>query len=239
MMHGPRLILLSGVLASTGAYTYEPPGRDPVSIDNVRNSEEAVRLTADNFDDAVDGKLVFIKMYSPYCPHCREMAGAWNDLARHYAGRDDVLIGSVDCTDSPGGKRLCGRHRVMGLPHVLYGDGNHGGIFLEEYGGDKDFGSLRSWADEKLVPTCNPGRLDACTDEERVLVETFVAMSRSELAAAARALEGEEEDARGRFDESHRAMQRDHDAGLTEKEIKIAKAERSIRLIREVMATKQ
>ena len=187
----------------------------------------------------VDGKLVFIKMYSPYCPHCGEMAGAWTELARHYADRDDVLIGSVDCTDSPGGKRLCGKHRVMGLPHILYGDGNHGGIFLEEYGGDKDFEAMRSWADEKLVPECNPGRPDACTGEERALVESFAGMSRSELAEAARALEGEEEEAKRRFDESYRAMQRDHDAGLTEKEIEIARAERSIRLIREGKATKQ
>jgi hypothetical protein len=46
-------------------FTNEPPGRDPASVDKVRGAERAVSLTSDNFDELTNGKLVFIKLYSP------------------------------------------------------------------------------------------------------------------------------------------------------------------------------
>lgn len=46
-------------------FTNEPPGRDPASVDKVREAERAVSLTSDNFDEMTKNKLVFIKFYSP------------------------------------------------------------------------------------------------------------------------------------------------------------------------------
>lgn len=104
-----------------------------MSIDKVRSSEKAVILTTDNFDDMIKGKLAFIKFYAPYCPHCKEMAGAWNELATYYEdlpNTDNILIGSIDCTDSPKGKELCARFKIMGLPTLLYGDASLGALLI-------------------------------------------------------------------------------------------------------------
>lgn len=224
------------------AYTYEPPGRDPVSIDKVRNSEEAVQLTTDNFDELTKGKLVFVKFYSPYCPHCKSMAGAWNKLAAHYRESPDdnnVLIGSIDCTDSPKGKGLCARFKIMGLPTLMYGDAGFGGVYLEEYGGDKTFKDLKSFAAEALVPTCNPGNLDACSSDERPLVESYMAMPYRELEALIEDTEKIEEDAKTSYTVDFRKLQKKYNQGLTEKEMLIANASANVKLIKEIMATKE
>merc|ERR1719293_220243 len=104
----PFLFITLTSIARVSPYTYEPPGRDPISIDKIRSDERAVSLTTENFNEKIEGKLVFLKFYSPYCPHCKEMAKAWNELAAYFLDFDDILIGSVDCTDSPKGKLLCG-----------------------------------------------------------------------------------------------------------------------------------
>jgi hypothetical protein len=64
-----QLILLCLTITTVQSYTYEPPGRDPISIDKIRSSEQAISLTTENYDELTAGKLVFIKFYAPYCPH--------------------------------------------------------------------------------------------------------------------------------------------------------------------------
>ncbi|KAL9182377.1 hypothetical protein ACHAXT_013029 [Thalassiosira profunda] len=242
----PRVILLLLAWAArctSDAYTYEPPGRDPVSIDNVRASEKAVRLTTDNFDELTNGKLVFIKFYAPYCPHCKEVAPDWNKLATHYQelpDSDDILIGSIDCTDSPKGKGLCARFKIMGLPTFLYGDASHGGVHLQEYPmGDKTYEQFKSFAAKALVPTCLPGSLDACAPDERPQMEFFMDMSYDALEALIKATEKEEEDANTAYKTTFAKLQKEYDQGLTEKELAITKANANKKLIREVMALKE
>ena len=49
------------------------------------------------------------------------MARAWNELAEFYLEKEDVVIGSIDCTDSPKGKKLCIRFTITGIQTLLYG----------------------------------------------------------------------------------------------------------------------
>ena len=76
------------------------------------------------------------------------MGNAWNELADYYQQPDnnpngDILIGSIDCTNSPTGKALCAKFKIMGLPTILYGDTTFGGVYLEEYRGDKSFSDFK------------------------------------------------------------------------------------------------
>ncbi|KAL3758439.1 hypothetical protein ACHAWU_005439 [Discostella pseudostelligera] len=238
------LVLCHCALPSiTDAFTNEPPGRDPASIENIRSSEKAVPLTSDNFDELTKGKIIFIKFYSPSCPHCKSMAGAWNELANYYQETHDnnnnnILIGSIDCTDSPKGKDLCGRFEIVGLPTLLFGDASLGGIYLEEYSGDKTFGDLKEFAIEHLVAKCNPGNLDACTPESRKDMEEYIAMSYSELNERISALEKKQEELKDSFKDMFAKLQKQYDEMLTEREIQIVKAKASAKLIQEVIATK-
>lgn len=62
----PLLILFAAILLhGVRSFSNEPPGRDPITIDKVRGAERAVSLTSDNFDELTNGKLVFIKFFSP------------------------------------------------------------------------------------------------------------------------------------------------------------------------------
>jgi len=223
------------------SYTYEPPGRDPISIDKIRSSERSTILTTENFDELTAGKLVFLKFYAPYCPHCNAMAEAWNELAEYYnqIGETDVLIGSVDCTDSPDGKNLCMRFKLTGLPSLLYGPTSFNGVYLEEYGGGKSFDELKSFASKELVPKCMPGSLDACTPEDRKRLEAYIAMSYAELTDSIKNTEKELADAKEAFKKKKNEMQKSHDEKLIEKEMNIIKCKSTIKMIEGVREKKK
>jgi thiol-disulfide isomerase/thioredoxin len=230
----PNLLLSILLLTScplTQPYTYEPPGRDPISIDKIRSSEKSVQLTTDNFDELTAGKLVFVKFYAPYCPHCNNMARAWNELAEFYAEKEDVVIGSIDCTDSPEGKNLCIRFKITGMPTLLYGPTDFDGAYLEEYGGDKSFEELKSFAAKELVPKCLPGSLDACAAEERAEMESYISMSYTELNGNIQSLEKQIKDARREFNVKKDEMQKVHDQKLLEKNLKVSRSKEQIKMI--------
>jgi thiol-disulfide isomerase/thioredoxin len=249
-----HLLPLLGVLHCTrhvsNAFTNEPPGRDPASIETVRSSERAVVLTTDNFDKLTEGKLVFIKFYSPFCPHCKTISGAWDELASYYHGLTDgddnnnnnnnnTLIGSIDCSDSPKGKDLCVRFDIIGLPTLLYGDASLGGIYLEEYGGDKTFEDMKSFAVEALVPKCNPGRLDACPPDTRQEMENYMDMSYQALDDKIKGMEKNEEELKASFKTTFAVLQKKYDDSVMEKELQILKAKANVKLIKEIIATKE
>lgn len=224
------------------AYTYEPPGRDPVSVDEIRSSELAVPLTIDNFDELTADKFAFIKFYAPWCPHCKSIAPAWNELAKYYQElpeNDSIIIGSIDCTNSPKGKELCARFKIMGLPTLLYGDASSGGIYLEEYGGDKRFDELKSFAAEALVPTCGPRFLDTCSPQTRKEVEKFMAMSYESLDGVIKGKEKQEEDLQTAFKDTFAELQKNYDQSLLRKELQITQARANAMLVKEVIAMKE
>lgn len=229
-------ILLATSYCHVESYTFEPLGRDPVSIDKIRSSEQSAVLTTENFDDLTAEKLVFIKFYAPYCPHCNNMAMAWNELAEYYekTGKTDVLIGSVDCTDSPHGKNLCIQFKITGLPTLLYGHTGSGGVYLEEYGGEKTFEDLKSFALKELVPKCLPVSLDACTPEERQEMESYIAMSYTQLNEIIQILEKQMIELKESFKAKFMELQKDHDRMLIEKELKLTRSKETIKMIKGV-----
>eukprot|EP00580_Thalassiosira_gravida_P010310 CAMPEP_0201648822 /NCGR_PEP_ID=MMETSP0493-20130528/38323_1 /ASSEMBLY_ACC=CAM_ASM_000838 /TAXON_ID=420259 /ORGANISM="Thalassiosira gravida, Strain GMp14c1" /LENGTH=170 /DNA_ID=CAMNT_0048124559 /DNA_START=21 /DNA_END=533 /DNA_ORIENTATION=+ len=170
------------------------------------------------------------------------MAGAWNELASYYENlpeSDNILIGSIDCTNSPKGKGLCARFKIMGLPTLIYGDASFGGTYLEEYGGDKAFHDLKSFAAEALVPTCNPGNMDACSPDMRKDTEAFTAMPYEVLDNLIKGKEKQQEDLQTSFKETFAKLQKNYDESLLEKEMQIIRAKANVKLIKEVIDAKE
>ena len=62
------------------------------------NCANALDLTEANFSEMTSGKTVFLKMYAPWCGHCKSMAGDWAKLEADFEGHPVALVGSVDCT---------------------------------------------------------------------------------------------------------------------------------------------
>lgn len=139
-------------------------------------ASNAVLLTPDNWDTETAGKTVFLKMFAPWCGHCKRLKPHWDKLMEEYEGHATVLVGDVDCTAA--GKPICDQNDVRGFPTVKYGDP----AALEDYQGGREFSDIQEFAKE-LKPTCSPFNLDLCTGEAKASVEKYMKLAPEELDA--------------------------------------------------------
>ena len=131
---------------------------------------------------------------------------------------DDILIASIDCTNAFGGKRLCVKFKVRGVPTILYGDASFGGVYLEEYPStQKTFKDFQKFATIHLIPKCNPANLDACTADERKQIESYMTMRYQELDVKIKQVEKEEEDTKEFFKSEFDTLQSSYNTKLEEK----------------------
>jgi protein disulfide-isomerase-like protein len=154
----------------------------------------AVHLTVDNFDELTHDRTVFIKFYAPWCGHCRAMADDWAKLEADWAGHAVGLVAEVDCT-ADDGQPLCEDFEVQGFPTLVYGDP----LSSESYDGPRDYESLSAFAKEHIsTPVCSAGRIDACSEADRSVIESLQAKSDDELeeilTAVSEQVKKEEED---------------------------------------------
>ena len=64
------------------------------------------KIVGKNFDEVVmnSDADVFIKMYAPWCGHCKSMAPAWEEFAESLKDDDSVIDGEFDATANDVGK---------------------------------------------------------------------------------------------------------------------------------------
>ena len=99
-------------------------------------------LSSDNFKDAIEEDVTFIKFYAPWCGHCKRLAPTWDDLSKKYVEVDTLKIAKVDCTQH---KNICQESKVRGYPTlIIFKNGER----LEEYNGSRDLGSLSAFVDK-------------------------------------------------------------------------------------------
>lgn len=128
----------------------------------------ATDLDSDNWAELTNGKTVFIKMYAPWCGHCKALAPAWDKLIEETKDVSGILVGSVDCT-SDKGKEICNANGVRGFPTIQFGNPNA----MEKYSGGRSFEDLKSFADT-LSPPCGPTMLDHCSPEQLDILHEFM-----------------------------------------------------------------
>jgi len=107
----------------------------------------------------------------------------WDALMEEFPGTFDV-----DCT--AGGKDLCEEVGVTGFPTIKHGDSSDKKA-LTTYEGGRDKASLTKFAQENLAPACSPDALDACSAEERTMLDGFLKRSTTDLNAEIKKLEKE------------------------------------------------
>jgi protein disulfide-isomerase-like protein len=137
----------------------------------------AVELTRENYDELTAGKSVLLKLYAPWCGHCKAIKPAWDTLMKQYEGHADVLVGESDCTAA--GKTLCEDLQVQGYPTLKYGDP----ASLTDYQGARDLDGLKRFADSELRPACSLSRIDLCDEGQRQRIEELQELSPLELGA--------------------------------------------------------
>jgi len=238
-MTRPRLLRLAAIAAFAACGVFAPcAGEDAGNAVDESSSassqkapppSSAVSLTADNFDERTKGKTVFIKFFSPFCEHCKEMAPAWEELAKDWIDHPVGLAGEVNCIEE---QRLCRKHGIVGLPTLLYGDPTSD---MEQYADGKSAGELRSFAEKTIsVPVCSPGNLDGCDNDVRSKLEEYLSMSAEEVGKLVEEAEGKIADAEDEFDRGFKEMQARYDELALEKEIAKARTRDRIRMMREL-----
>jgi hypothetical protein len=139
----------------------------------------------------------------------------WDKLMAEYDGHATALVADVDCTAA--GKPLCDANGVRGFPTIKYGDPNA----LEDYQGGRDFSALQTFAKENLKPICSPANIDLCEDDAKAEIEKFKAMSASDLDAAIKEKEAEQEAAEKNFKDEVSKLQKKYESLMEEKDAAI------------------
>ncbi|KAG5184872.1 thioredoxin domain-containing protein [Tribonema minus] len=114
-----RLLLLPLLLAL--ALTSLGRAEDTEAIDDDFPKAEVVLLTEQNFEhltQASTGATTgdwFVKLYAPWCGHCKRLEPTWDELAAAVAARG-VNVAKVDVTAN---RRVGERFGVRGFPTLL------------------------------------------------------------------------------------------------------------------------
>jgi len=172
----------------------------------------AIELTPDNFDEATAGKVVFIKMFAPWCGHCKKMKPDWDKLMEEYKDSETQLIADADCTAEA--KPICDSNGVRGFPTLKYGDPND----LQDYQGARSYDALKKFIDTELKPTCSPNNLDLCDDDKKKEIESLMGLDDAALEAKIAEEEKKIEEAEVTFKAGVEKLQAEYQKLMTEKE---------------------
>jgi len=86
-------------------------------------------------------KDVFVKYYAPWCGHCKSLAPHWEDLGKHFADNENIVIAKFDATENE-----ADGVDVQGFPTLIfYPRDNKAGV---NYDGDRELEGLRKWVED-------------------------------------------------------------------------------------------
>jgi len=110
-----------------------------------------VKVVGKNFDEVVlnSDADVFIKMYAPWCGHCKSMAPAWEEFAASLEGDSSVIIADMDATANDVGHPA---YSVSGYPTIYWakkGDKKN----PQKYQGGRSLEDFKKWVDENRSTT--------------------------------------------------------------------------------------
>jgi thiol-disulfide isomerase/thioredoxin len=107
-------------------------------------SSKYVDITESDVDKYIGAdKPIFVKFYSPTCPHCVAMAEEFANTASAYG--EDFTFGAVDCTAQ---HKICNDHSVSGYPTVkLFKANDKKGI---EFSGERNLDGFADFIEEHI-----------------------------------------------------------------------------------------
>jgi len=158
----------------------------------------------------------------------------WDRLMKEFKDSETALVADVDCTAD--GKALCTKVGVKGYPTLKYGDPNN----LEDYKGGRTYDELLEFASENLGPTCGPGNMDLCDDEQKKKIESIMALGLEKIEEQVEKMDGEIKGAEEFFETEVKKLQERYETLSKEKDdaIKAAK-DKDLGLMKTVRAHMQ
>ncbi|CAL6049268.1 Protein_disulfide isomerase PDI2 [Hexamita inflata] len=103
---------------------------------------EVHNLTMAEYNDLTEP--TFIKLYAPWCGHCKHLAPKFEELSTTLT---NVKVVQVDCTDESV-KQICGKLGVRGYPALKLFYNNQ---FID-YEGEREVGAMKHWVEAMFLP---------------------------------------------------------------------------------------
>ena len=202
---------------------------------NVLSLPTSVALTKDTYEELTHNKTVFISWMAPWCGHSQELEPEWNQMAQEWMETDTMnqnhkaLVAHVNCMTH---QSWCITKGITGFPTLLYGEPSHGGVFLQEYRGEKTYSALSQFANETLIaPVCSPGNLEPCDGATRALLQGFWSTSVEELESQVETSEKAISKAEQQFDLHYRSLQEIYRIEAQEHELVTAQLKRQLKFL--------
>mmetsp|Transcript_9789 Transcript_9789/g.9449 ORF Transcript_9789/g.9449 Transcript_9789/m.9449 type:complete len:226 (-) Transcript_9789:119-796(-) len=199
-------------------------------------SYSASQLTAENWNEMTHRKTVFVNFRTEHCAHCRELGPVWEKLALSFDDSDHGLVAEVNCDKEV---TLCKELNVIGTPTLYYGDPSVGGIFLEEFGGDRDLENLSDFAAEVLVPMCTIHNIFPCSREIARNIRDWTHMSFEKITELVTEKEDEIKSAETLFVNENKKLQAVHDKLNNAHELEKARMQTHIRSLKDLLTSKK
>jgi protein disulfide-isomerase-like protein len=76
----------------------------------------SVKLSDKELDNACKGKLCFVKVFAPWCGHCKHLAPVWEDLAQEKCNQTNIVIAEIDGAQY---SDIMMRFNLRGFPSIL------------------------------------------------------------------------------------------------------------------------
>lgn len=146
-------------------------------------------LTAESWEETVQGKTVFLKFFAPWCSHCKKLAPTWHRVAEELSNYSSFVMATVDCTSH---KELCEKHGVKGYPTLKYGDPED----LVKYKGGRTYEAISKKALTLATAECSLDFPNLCDIQRQGQIEFLRTLAAEELDA--RIWEGERDSAQAR-----------------------------------------
>jgi len=189
----------------------------------------SLKLNAENWEETTNGKVVFVKFFAPWCGHCKKLMPAWDKLTENNE-KEHVVVAKVDCTEE-NNKEFCGSNGVRGFPTLKYGNPND----LEDYKGARDYEALKGHLDA-LTPPCTPTNSEQCTEGDKKMLDSFLAIESKELDTQIEEHEKNLQDSQNNFELEVKKLQETYENLQKEKEEEQSKLQPVLRLMRTAKA---
>nr|CAH8860157.1 unnamed protein product [Trichobilharzia regenti] len=99
-------------------------------------------LVGKNYNSVVTdkSKAVFVKLYAPWCGHCKALAPTWEELAEAFKNSDDIIIAKMDSTVNE-----VEDLKITSFPTLKYYPKNSDEVI--DYTGDRSFEALKKFVE--------------------------------------------------------------------------------------------
>jgi len=135
------LLIAASVAGAAAEATKWTPGEFERSLFATRGSN-----TPTAADDDVTATPHLLKLYAPWCGHCKKMAPAFDEAATVLRLRN-MEVGKVDCADrQSGGAEFCARLNVRGFPQVKLFLGTEDALVDFPMSGDRSSAAMVAFA---------------------------------------------------------------------------------------------